>query len=993
MKSSSPLPFSWLCTIGVALFFLIYSISFSEVVAEAAASSADQVFSDALLPSAARPVGAAVQGTSLTEGGVKWSANQGVTISDQGATSSVPGGAHHLINNSVAGTIHLHADIDDRGSGFTGIALGRGDLSGNFWANLSLLFYVSGDRYNLLVESKDAIANVDKTILHTDGLNKLDISVNTVTRAVTASINDKVVLNSLILPASVRLADITAAGFRFNEPVTAGKPSVSNYRAEVSTKGRMRLNPVDVGMFFLAPNQESILIWRVGKPDPTTSLAYVVRDYEGRQTSSGTGLLSGDGTLTVTEVFPRGYSEIYFPAASQTFGLVALEPHVGPADPFFCMDSALSGLELNPVRQASLIQSLSRSGIAMSRERAGADGVRNMYAENKVPILEILDEGLDSPPELAPDLEKLAQHWKVWGGVEASNEPDLKAFPADQYVPLVKTLSYALRNAHSPAPLVSGVFATAPPGPFFDTCLSNGILDDSDAVSFHSYDRAGDVEGTVARYRAWLKKGGKEGMPLWHTECGWAWVLGPDRPPQNQDAVSALEISAKAVESKVCGVARYFPFVYVYYEEGAKNFGMMGREVTPLRSMAAYAACIQALSGKKYLGDIQGLGNSVKLARVFGSSSDAECVAVIYTGAIDPKSTIPFPVKVTRAAGADGRTLAFGNGALPVPDGLAYVWIKRTDLAGKLKADTDAMRLYQIGRHPLVPARRASSLVFQFLSQQTPSRASARGYLITSELAHQLPLTVRINNLSPSPIVFTPELSLPGKAAEKAAPVTVPAMGHSDIAWKLAAASQLDIAETRFISLSGRAASGVQPLPLAIPFVMEGTLEQHLGKHKNHLPLPITELSHWTANIAGQGRSDFSVTQDGTWRMGVTFTGNGDKWAYPKFNLSEKIDPADYSGFLIRARILHDARGVAVIAESDGGLPSFWVSDLFPADGAWHVVYVPFAEFKVGPGGAGDQNTRLDPTAWKTISIGMGSNTADNALEVSHFLLVGGNGD
>lgn len=127
--------------------------------------------------------------------------------------------------------------------------------------------------------------------------------------------------------------------------------------------------------------------------------------------------------------------------------------------------------------------------------------------------------------------------------------------------------------------------------------------------------------------------------------------------------------------------------------------------------------------------------------------------------------------------------------------------------------------------------------------------------------------------------------------------------------------------------------------------------------------------------------------------MGVTFTGNGDKWAYPKFNLSEKIDPADYSGFLIRARILHDARGVAVIAESDGGLPSFWVSDLFPADGAWHVVYVPFAEFKVGPGGAGDQNTRLDPTAWKTISIGMGSNTADNALEVSHFLLVGGNGD
>ena len=194
--------------------------------------------------------------------------------------------------------------------------------------------------------------------------------------------------------------------------------------------------------------------------------------------------------------------------------------------------------------------------------------------------------------------------------------------------------------------------------------------------------------------------------------------------------------------------------------------------------------------------------------------------------------------------------------------------------------------------------------------------------------------------------------------------MTVPAMGHSDVAWNLDAASLLDIAQTRFISLSGKS-DGVPPLPLAIPFVMEGTLEQHLARHKNHLPLPITDLSRWSANIAAQGRSDFSVTQDGAWRMGVTYTGNGGKWAYPKFQLPEKIDPALYSGFLIRARILHDAGGVAIIAESDGGLPSFWVNDLFPPDGEWHVVYVPFAEFKVGPGGAGDQNTRLDPTAWK----------------------------
>ena len=82
MKYFSHLPFSWLCTTGAALFLLIYSASFSQ----AAAASGTQVFGDSLLPSAARPAGAAVQGTSLTEGGGKWNATPDVTISSEGAT-------------------------------------------------------------------------------------------------------------------------------------------------------------------------------------------------------------------------------------------------------------------------------------------------------------------------------------------------------------------------------------------------------------------------------------------------------------------------------------------------------------------------------------------------------------------------------------------------------------------------------------------------------------------------------------------------------------------------------------------------------------------------------------------------------------------------------------------------------------------------------------------------------------------------------------------
>jgi hypothetical protein len=126
--------------------------------------------------------------------------------------------------------------------------------------------------------------------------------------------------------------------------------------------------------------------------------------------------------------------------------------------------------------------------------------------------------------------------------------------------------------------------------------------------------------------------------------------------------------------------------------------------------------------------------------------------------------------------------------------------------------------------------------------------------------------------------------------------------------------------------------------------------------------------------------------------MDVKFSGGGGNWTYPKFALPAKLDPDVYSGFLIRARIFKPADNIAIIASSAGS-PSFWVSDLFPADGEWHVVYVPFAEFKPGPGGAGNQNSRLDPASWKDISMGMGSKGSENALEVSHFILVGGSGD
>ena len=417
------------------------------------------------------------------------------------------------------------------------------------------------------------------------------------------------------------------------------------------------------------------------------------------------------------------------------------------------------------------------------------DRVRKDYLAAKVPILEILDgrakhHGVipESPypqylAELSTSWAQVADHWQAgWGGAEVNNEPDLKQLPADQYVLNAKAMSYALSEAKSAVPLVSGVFATIPPGPFFDACVANGMLADSNAVSIHSYDRATDIESMVARYRIWLRQAGMEAMPIWHSECGWAWTNGPARPPREEDAKSALEIAAKAMESRACGIARHFPFVYVYYEEGLKNFGMMGREASALRSMSAYAMCTKTLAGQTYLGDLIGLGSEVRLARVFGSR-DGENVAVLYTGKVDPNATIAVPFKPVRVSGIDGRDLPSVGDGIPIPDGMVYVWINAADLPAHLNASTAAAKLFEIGQHPLQTHRLASPIVLQFLPSQTPSRISVRQYLVTQETARMLPVNVRVHNLSKVPVDVVAELELTDVDCGEPRKVTVPAMG------------------------------------------------------------------------------------------------------------------------------------------------------------------------------------------------------------------------
>jgi hypothetical protein len=582
------------------------------------------------------------------------------------------------------------------------------------------------------------------------------------------------------------------------------------------------LTTVGADRYFVAPGQPAHIIWTAQPARLPGLITFSVCGYQGQPVSTGRAEVSAEGNVSAEVSLAPGYYELDFPEIGQRFGVVASPPSKGRSDPFFCIDSALSWLVADADTREGLIAALHRNGVAMSRERlswewispakgrwdwesrARFDTLRQTYARHGVPVLEMFHSAPawsghvgKYPDDLVAASEawpQIARHWgPTWGALEIWNEPEIAfggMLPADQYVPLVKAVAYGLAQQRIDVPLVGGAFCSCRRA-FLDTAAANGMLDCTDAVSFHTYGGALEMESLVGRFRQWLAAYGHESAPLWITECGRPWRRGPGRPPVDQDSISALDITMKAVEARACGIARYFAFVYPFFEETQNNFGMMGRQATPLRSMAAYVQSARVLSGKRYLGDISCDDPAVRRARVFGD--DRETVAVIYTGQVEPKAKVTVALPVLRIEGIDGRTL---NGAVvpsgtavPVPDGLAYAWLDHDKLPDRLKADTSTMRLWEIGQRPPAAHAAPSPIVLRYQFDRNRLKAAPDGYHLAVSPPGKLPLTVRAFNLGPQSLDLELQIRFSGETArvldKPARAARIPATSFVDVSWEV----------------------------------------------------------------------------------------------------------------------------------------------------------------------------------------------------------------
>ena len=779
--------------------------------------------------------------------------------------------------------------------------------------------------------------------------------------------------------------------------------------------------PIGIDRFCVAPEQQAILRWQVEVSMANSRVKAVVRDYANHIVATPPAEVTAQGVMELTLQLPTGFYEIEFPEMEQRFGLMVTPAESGTPDPFFAIDSALSWLVHDRATREGLIRLLARCRISMSRERLnwaqiqptadtwnwdgsqGYETLRQVYRREGIPVLEMFHgttAWAGRVGKYPDDLVSTAESWQqiisrfqpTWGAMEVWNEPDISFgdhLPADQYVSLVKTFSYLFQTQQVGVPLVGGVFAHHHRR-FLDSTARNGLLDQVSVISFHTYDRAPSMENLIRRYRTWLTDYDHAAFPLWLTECGRPWKRGPERPPCDQDAISALDIVMKGVESKACGVARYFAFVYPYYDERESNFGMMGRDATPLRSMAAYVQLATALAHKRYVGDLTCHDPTVQRARVFADQHEA--IAILFTGQPNSTATVHSNIPVQKIQGIDGRVLTPStDGTVPIPDGLVYLQLDRKELDSHLKTDTPAMKLYSLGNQPPAKPADASPIVIRYQFDPIQVAAKTEGYQVIAESMADVPFSFRVFNLSSTAHKrqLTLSASQPVGIQDAATqPLSIPANSFQDVTWNIDLSRSFEA--TGKLKITVRAANAAaQPLEnVEIDLTCTPSIEQLRQHHPQRTALPICDLTAWRKNIVGSGQMTMETVAGKIWKLNAQFQG-GDRWVYPNFALPEHVAVERSGAIVLRARCLKDASVRLFLWEGDSGV-GYLSPILIPSDGKWHVGVADFEDFSLSGANAPDPNHQLDLNLVRRISIGMNSRADENTLEVSDVYLIEG---
>ncbi len=572
------------------------------------------------------------------------------------------------------------------------------------------------------------------------------------------------------------------------------------------------VNPAD--LVRSADNREAVILRSSAGGDIPCPAGYVCRDYAGRTVLSGTAVPEPGGRLALpAPPASNGFYE-YTVDGGQRIGVI-VSPRAGTehADRFFGMDCCFNEFKVfsdRPVFTAYM-DILVHCGIAEIRDRlrwhrlqpspddpeidftlpfgpgAGLLDIHREAAARGIKILELFHDApvwmhrpdyplfADAGAYVYPtELDSAAASWKkiaaalapYWRGLEVWNEPDIgfgNGMPGDQAASVRRAVLYGLAESGTKAEIVSGAFAAAAPSvSLLAGHCRNGAADHAGSLSFHYYGDPEGVEKQVRAYRAAVRDSRNPGLPLLVTEFGCPWKRGPGRASESDDTAAAVSIAAKTAEYRACGIAGVYLFVFAYYDEFDKNFGVMDLCHTPMRSLAAYAAAARLLGGLEYRGDLSVPVPGVKRARVF--SDGVRAVVTLFTGT-DKKARVELPAELRYRGryGIDGRDLE----ACRAWDGDEQFWYLEgvaEEILPLVSGDTGAMRLKRVADEFTADPAPAKPAVIQHLIDTPETFWYRDGYLFRDPARAGFRLVFW--NLGDAALTVAPEISAPAGAGD-----------------------------------------------------------------------------------------------------------------------------------------------------------------------------------------------------------------------------------
>ncbi len=816
--------------------------------------------------------------------------------------------------------------------------------------------------------------------------------------------------------------------------------------------------PDNITQFWVEPDRPAMFTFTAqadpnaeNKQDVKDEVQFTVKTTDGVQFTTGVAKLDGD-KLSVETTLPQGYFELELPATEQTFG-VASQPAFIPndallasdakgrtdlrqRDDFFGIDSASTWLVSDDKAREELIANAKRMGIATYRERVSwrrlepkegqfeyngdnnAEKVRLAAQKYDMPILELFHNATDWTGTIGAypaDLLKTATSWgevasrwnKSWNSFEVWNEPDISFsgnIPADQYVPVLKSVAQELKRKNIQTPIVGGIIASFN-DPFMDLMAENGGIDACDIFSFHTYCRAFEMEDVSMRYLNWLRKYKSLGKPVWITECGRPWKKGTNRPNGEADLESAIDIVQKGVAARALGIDAYFPFVYVYYEENDNNFGMSDRNNAPLRSAAGYARCIYLLSGKSCLGSLAIDG--VERSYVFGDAE--EQIAVLYVRSRQPGRKIVLPGVPLYVERVTGERLSLDeNNAVDFSDGMLYVAYSTpyNVLVTTEPTRVDLMReqrAYDREQSGVVP-RCNSDVVARFDFDPNVVEANSGGYMLKDSDATTLTGKISVYNFSDVektlPVTGTimilrswyerlpNDISYPNQ-------IVVPSRGKVELEFTVSLEGATPFNHPKLTFTFG------EDCVLSLPLSRRATEANFKSMVEATAAVPFNDVTRWFKNSSSCKKLEFlqECMDQGNWGFEIDFN-EGDRWAYPIFVIPQeqgedgkvylidgdrKFDMSQFKGVAFKYTATSSSpEGVVRVFTYTGDRQGYYfsASGIGKTDGEEHFVIVPFDSLSL----SGNAGNGFDPKFITGISVGANSRGDEMRIEVKDFL-------